>query len=271
MGGELKDVGKGMYLSAVFGGTLVTLIFAASGFLTQQVMGAEFLNAVSYLQTAAPAQYPLPVPFNALLIAVFLGRSVPLGVILVVGVFAWGFGILVAEGLVCSRIILALGFDRALPAKLAEVSDRFHTPVVAATVYAILLEVGLVASVYAGVIFAQINVTLVVVLLYAFIGLAALVFPYWRKDLFQASPIARYRIGGVPAISLLGAVDLVLFSVLVYFALSYPSLSGPTGPTALALLVAVFVIGVVSYYATRAYYKGKGIPVDLAFAQIPPE
>jgi len=144
-------------------------------------------------------------------------------------------------------------------------------PVTAVTIYMVLTEVGLVLSVYAGVIFEFLNITLVLVSLHAFVGLAALMLPYIRKQMYSNSILARYKLGKVPAISLLGAANLIFFGFLDYFSLLNPAVSGPTGLSAIGALIGIFLLGVVSYFLVTRYYNSKGIDVSLAFKEIPPE
>jgi len=190
-------------------------------------------------------------------------------ILMVVGLFAWGVTGVTAVGLVCSRIMFAAGFDRSLPALLAKVSERFHTPVTAVTIYMALTELGLVLSVYAGVIFEFLNITLVS--LYAFVGLAALILPFIRNQMYSNSILARYKLGNIPAISLLGAANLIFFGFLDYFSLLNPAVSGPDWTRSIGTLIGIFLLGVVSYFLVTRYYHSKGIDVSLAFKEIPPE
>jgi len=270
-GGELKGARKSMYVAGFLGGLISVIFFAVVGYTFQGVVGATFVNALSYIQNTNPSLYTLPIPWNNFFFSLLLTNNPVLIVLMIVGLFAWGISGLAAIGLVCSRILLAAGFDRTLPSKLGNVSDRFHTPVFAVILYMVLVEFGLVVSVYAGVIFGALNFTLVLTGLYAFVGFVAIIYPYRRKDLFESSSVARYKVGGVPAISLVGLANLILFSFLFYFSLQNPAMGGPTGAPALETLGGVFVLGIIAYYATKAYYRKKGIDISLAMAQIPPE
>ncbi|MFI5449995.1 MAG: amino acid permease [Candidatus Bathyarchaeia archaeon] len=269
IGGELKNAKKAMYYSSIIGSIAICLVLAAGGFQVQQVMGADFMNAVAFVSGAGT--YPVPFPFNAYFLAILLGNNAVLGALLFIGLLAWSFVPNLVAGIILSRTMMSWGFDRSAPPALAYVNDRLHIPVVGVIVYTILAELGLLASIYFGFIFSVLNFTLVLLLLFACVGLAGMVYPYRRKDLFELTPLARRKIGNIPAMSLLGAAVLVIFSILAYFTLSYPALSGPVGATAVGLVAGVFLIGVAIYYANRTYYKRKGLNIDAAFAVIPPE
>jgi amino acid transporter len=269
VGGELKNVRKAMRYGCVVTGVMAAIIVAAGSFLVQDRLGASFFNAAAYLSSSG--SYSAPVPFNTYYLAMVINRNPVLDTLLVIGLTAQGLVLVSAGTLVYSRVFMAWGFDRVMPTKMADVSDRFHTPVVAVGVFALLLEVGVILTLYAGVVFSQINITLILILLYAFVGLAAMLFPYRKKNVYELSPFKNSKVAGVPTIAIVGAVNFVVFLILSVFCLYYPSLSGPTGASALAFMAAVFGIGLVIFYASWFYNKRRGIPIDLAFKEIPPE
>jgi len=168
-GGELRNVRKSMVVAGILGGLLSILFYAVVGYTFQHTVGAQFLNALSFIEYAHPSAYVLPIPWSNFFFSMILTKNPLLIILMVVGLFAWGVTGVTAVGLVSSRIMFAAGFDRSLPTLLAKVSERFHTPVTAVTIYMALTELGLVLSVYAGVIFEFLNITLVLVSLYAFV------------------------------------------------------------------------------------------------------
>ena len=269
VGGELKNPRKSMRYGCIITGVLAAVIVAAGGFLVQPILGADFLNAAGYLTAAGT--YTAPVPFNLYYLAMVINRNPVLDALLVVGLTFQGLILVSAGTLVYSRVFMAWGFDRALPSKFADVSERFHTPIVAVGVFSALLELGLLLTLYAGVVFSQINITLILILLYAFVGLSQMVLPYRRKNIFDLSPYKNSKIAGVPTMTIVGAVNFVVFMILSAFCLYYPSLSGPTGASAMAFMFGMFVLGVLIFYASWFYNKRKGIPVELAYKEIPPE
>jgi amino acid transporter len=269
VGGELRNPKKAMLYSSVVAGILTALVEGAAAFLVQDRLGADFLNAVAFL--SGSGAYTAPVPFNVFFVAMILNQNIVVDVLLLAGLIAWAVLLPVSGALVYTRVIMAWGFDRSLPAKLADVSERTHTPIVAIALFCIFLELGVLSTIYAGIIFANVNITLILVLLYALVGLAALLFPYRKKNLFEMSPSKNRKIGGVPTIAIIGVLNVVLFSILTVFALTYPSLSGPVGTLAFITMGSMFLLGLVLFFVTKGYYKSKGIDTSLAFREIPPE
>ena len=97
-----------------------------------------------------------------------------------------------------TRIVLGMGFDRVLPARFADVSDRWHTPVKAILFVSLVTWLGLMASLYYGVVFANMNYTLVYTFILAIGGLTGALFPYVRKSMYEKSPLARYKVARIP-------------------------------------------------------------------------
>jgi len=92
-----------------------------------------------------------------------------------------------------------------------------------------------------------------------------------RHHMYSNSILARYKLGNIPAISLLGAANLIFFGFLDYFSLLNPAVSGPDWTRSIGTLIGIFLLGVVSYFLVTRYYHSKGIDVSLAFKEIPPE
>jgi APA family basic amino acid/polyamine antiporter len=151
---------------------------------------------------------PLPVwPYPALL-AVFMTPSRIIQFIVILAMSAWWFGWSGTVFLSSTRVIFAAAFDRLLPEKVAEVEPRTRTPI-----YALLLMV--IPSLIIAALFAW-NVadfqtltlcsTLVIAVTYLGSTVAATLLPWLKKDLYNASPIAKYKVLGIPLITVAGVI-----------------------------------------------------------------
>jgi hypothetical protein len=89
-------------------------------------------------------------------------------------------------------------------------------------------------------------------------------------DLCRQQPISKVKVLGAPALVVTGIVG---FLYTTFWCLAYWRFSDEFGMTTwLAITVfSPFVIGIGIYFAARAYRRANGIPIDLAFKQIPPE
>jgi APA family basic amino acid/polyamine antiporter len=205
-------------------------------------------------------------------LATVLTPNLALATLINLGLLVWGPIIIGSNMLALTRIVLGVAFDRVIPTQLADVSDRYHTPVKSIVFVGVIIWLGLIASLYYGVVFANVNYTLEACIIFAIVGLAGAVFPFLRKSLYDRTPIARYTLGGVPLVTISGSITFLFFVYLAYSAGLNPAVGGPTNPYAL-LIGVVFLIGcALVYYVSRAYHKTRtGIDISLAFREIPPE
>jgi hypothetical protein len=82
--------------------------------------------------------------------------------------------------------------------------------------------------------------------------------------------MVRAKVAGIPLISLAGLASLVSSAVLFYWGL-IPFLGGTFEPMGLLLQLGLLVTALVIYYVSVVYHRGKGVRMDLAFKEIPPD
>jgi APA family basic amino acid/polyamine antiporter len=229
----------------------------------------------------APA---LPIwPYPALL-AVFLttNRAVQLIVILLMSL--WWFGWSGTVFLSSTRVIFAAAFDRLLPEKVAEIEPRTRTPL-----YALVLMVIpsiLVSAFYAWNTFnfrsMTLDSTLVIAVTYLGTTIAAIVLPNVKKDLYNASPIAKYKILGIPLISVAGVIFGGFLVFLLVEWLFDPWLHPAYAPAGLygislanipSVVYIVIMYGLATgiYYGFKSFRKRSGIDIDKVHKEIPVE
>jgi sterol desaturase/sphingolipid hydroxylase (fatty acid hydroxylase superfamily) len=121
------------------------------------------------------------------------------------------------------------------------------------------------------------NLTLADVLSFSFAGMAAAYFPYSKRarhiyDGPMTPAVIKKKIAGVPLVTIVGVLEVILFWYMAYVDLSSPALSGPINPVSLGLIAMMFVSAVLIYYGARIYHKRHdGIDIDMAFQELPPE
>jgi hypothetical protein len=103
------------------------------------------------------------------------------------------------------------------------------------------------------------------------VAISGIVFPWRRKDVFDISPsVTKYKLGPVPVISILGVLTLLISIWLGYASIS-PAFVGTLNTSVVAFTLGLFAIGIVIYVASSLYHRGKGIPLELSFKELPPE
>lgn len=274
--GEVKRASRSMIYGLVGAQLFGWIMFSLVVYVALNTFGHNFIESLGYIFYNNPSMYPLPLPspwINYLVsIAVY---QLPYGLALVnfinFGFMLWFsiFGTLVM--ITITRNIFALSFDRVFPSALADVSDRFHTPVKAIVLTFAIGVFMLYLLIYTNLFFFLLNMTLGLSVATILPGIAGVLLPYRRKEIFDASPgFVKAKIGPVPVISILGVIVTISFAILSIIMATNPLLSGVTGGS-LGFIAALIIIGFAVYYISRAYQKQKGIDIALAFQQIPPE
>ena len=170
-----------------------------------------------------------------------------------------------------TRVMVGMSLDRTLPAWISKVSPRFRSPVNAHLLYFILGCAVIIGYNYLGWWFSMtLGVTLACGYVFVISCLAAALLPYRAKPLYDASPGAKYTLGGFPLVTVFGAIGFV-FGLLALVAFLTNSAYGLTGTTPYIVVAGVFLVCLVGYWIGRAYNKGKGIDVNYAFLEVPPE
>jgi amino acid transporter len=109
-------------------------------------------------------------------------------------------------------------------------------------------------------------------LAFIIVAVAAVVYPYRRKDLFEsADPIAKKKLLGVPLLSLLGVLSIIT-SLIVVYSIILPAIGGSSFLSILVEgIIPTFIIGAIIYAIAYAARKGQGIDLSVLGKEIPPE
>ncbi len=270
--GEVRHVSRTMMLSVVLSMVFTGFFFAFIAFGMQQTFGLDFLTSVGYLFNASPGKYPLSVPPWVNTWVTVLNSNIYVNILLIASYACWGYFLLVSYYMIASRHIFAWSFDRAFPSALAAVSDRFHSPVRAITLTAIISIVALVFFAFLPSILAPVNLTFLLIVAFLLDGIAGILLPYTKKTLFESGPaLAKKKIGGIPLISILGAYTLVFIVFLFFETLFNPAIIGPFGTATAATAIVLLIAGAVTWLIMKSYYGSQGIDIRLAYKEIPPE
>jgi len=231
--------------------------------------GSEFLTAG--FGGGMPASLPIS-PYYFFLAPVIVNSSFLAAVLAISYCLYWPL-ITYMVFLQPTRMLFAYAFDGLLPASVAKTSTRGAVPYVAVAISIIGSVATLWWAVYKGSSnFFQILVYAILVQLIsmALVGLAAVVFPRLRPDLYFASATTA-KFLGVPVVSIAGAGSIISSVILWIIYFKYPAL-GLSDQRGLLIWVAVTVaLSLVYFYGARAYQKSKGKNLDYVFSEIPPE
>jgi len=212
---------------------------------------------------------PLLAPFPMFLMPYMTSNTV---LIFLVGL---GFAMApLAAGLayifLITRNIFAWSFDRVVPTKLSSLDRRYNSPYVALILVVVLSMVAQAVWLYTNFLSYMAYGITALFLGTAITGIAGAVFPYRRKDIFEAAPAAaRRKVGGIPLITILGVLTFAV-SAFVATATLLPAYIGTINYNYIAAIIVTYVVAIAIYFVSSSYRKKK-IPLELTFKEIPPE
>ena len=97
-----------------------------------------------------------------------------------------------------------------------------------------------------------------------------MVFPFRRKELFDASPV-NGRFAGVPVMTIVGVLSVVALTIMAWAFLTDPSAGLNGHPGLIWMNVGIFFSGLVIYYIAKAVQGSRGVDISRRFAEIPIE
>lgn len=273
IGGEVKRASKTQYFAMVGGVLINGSVLAAIVWAYQSAVGQDWARSLSFLSNNAADKLNMPggIPAGVNLITSLLTGSVPLLIIMGVGLLLWAVMGTPLSMLQATRYMLAWSLDGAVPKKLGHVNEKTHTPVNAIIFCIITGEVALMALInlpnasLLGALLAQIMAFIVV-------SIAGIFFPYRLKSVWEGG--GGRRLFGIPTVTLAGiGGDVALGGLMIMF-ITNSTINATFAVTrriSLQFMIGVIVIGIIWYFAAAAVNKSKGIDVTLAYKEIPPE
>ncbi len=274
--GEVKRVARSQVI-AMFGSLffLMAIAFLVYGSAYYSA-GSDFLNAISTLAGTGATSYTLPaVPVLNFLVA--FATPNPFVIALSgIALLATGLGGTTLFAFVCVRNLFAWSFDRVMPTAMTRLDSKRGAPYVAVLVILVLAIVFAAVYFFTPFFTFYVYATLNLFIVFIMVSIAAILFPYRQKSIFEASPrTVRWKIGGVPFITILGIIGVIVNAYFGYATTSPAITPPPSGAVLQSLafasvpltIIAGLLIYAVSYYVR----KSQGITLGLAFKQLPPE
>ena len=263
----------------MLGGLWVTIILAiVFVLLAAKTFGWDFFNAanvnfINYAYGYSTVPPATPIWGYPPLLASFLIDSHVVQMIVVVLFGVWFLGWAGTLWLSSTRMIFAAAFDRVLPEWAARVSERRGVPW---TALLLIMIPGVVLSwlysYQANFFKLTLDASLVIAVTFFGTAIAATILPWWKPDLYEKSPIARYKVAGLPPISIAGAITTIFLGWVVYEWLSNSLYGIGVGNTdSIKFLAALYAIAAIIYVVARFYRRSQGIDLDAIHAEIPAE
>src|SRR4051794_36991080 len=271
--GDFRKVMNGMlgglWITAGLAVVFVLLAAKTFGWTFFNASNATYVNYAYGYVTDAPA---VPIWGFPGLLAAYLIDSHIVQAIIVFAFGAWWLGWTGTLFLSSTRMIFAAAFDRVLPEWAGRVSDR---GVPWAALALIMIPSVILSWFYAynsDFYGLTLDATLVIAVTFFGTSIAATILPFWKKDLFEASPVARYRIGGVPVVAIAGALSTIFLGWVLYLWLTESLYGiGISNVNSIKFLGFLYGAAAVLYIVARLWRRSQGVDLDAIHASIPAE
>jgi APA family basic amino acid/polyamine antiporter len=180
----------------------------------------------------------------------------------------WFFGWVGSVFLSSTRVVFATAFDRVLP---EWVSRTTNNGVPYAALLLMLIPSIPISYLYAfGENFATYVLDAVLVIAITFLGstVSAALMPWLKPDIYNASPIARYNVLGIPLITVAAAAfgGFLVFCIYQWF---FNDLYGVNNGQSLIYMLILYAIALVMYVGFRLYRRTQGINLNMVYSEIP--
>jgi APA family basic amino acid/polyamine antiporter len=249
----------GALIATTVAGIILLLLFS-------KTFGWDFYNAANngyWAETSPLGAWPYPGMLTA-----FIFGSPILQFVLLTILALWFFGWVGSVFLSSTRVIFATAFDRVLPEWVAKVG-RNGVPYVA-------LALMLVPSIPISAFYAYndefaswtLDATMVIAITFLGSAVAAAILPWRRPEIYNASPIARYRVAGIPLIT----VAATLFAAFLIFCLVkwfQDDVYGVNNGASLRYLGVMYLIAIGIYVGSRLYRRRQGMDLKMVYDEIP--
>ncbi len=262
-------------MTGMMWGLWVTVAVAAVFILlAAKFFGWQFFNAANLNYWAVVYSFgksPIPIWSYPPLLASFYFHNTLLSAIVVLAFGAWFLGWAGTLFLSSTRVIFAAAFDRILPERVADVSEKRHVPT-----YALMLM--LVPAIGVSALYAYtsnfatyiLDATLVIAVTFLGTSIAAIILPWRKRRLYENSAIARYQVGGIPLISIAGFITaaFLVFNLWKWFK---DDLYGINNKDSLIFMGLMYLLALIVYVVAYFVRRSQGINLNAIYEEIPVE
>jgi basic amino acid/polyamine antiporter, APA family len=276
--GEVRGASDFRKNIQAMGGALIatTILAVISLLLFAKTFGWDFYNAANngywgqpalfnYVEDPAITFFPYPG-----LLAAFLMDGAFWQFLLVAVMALWFVGWVGSVFLSSTRVVFATAFDRVLPEAVSKVS-RSGVPYIALALMLIpALPISWFYAFNEDFYSWTLATTMVIAVTFTGSAIAAAVLPWRKPEIYNASPIARYRVAGIPLITVTAVGFLVLLVFCLYKWIQ-DDLYGINDSGSLIYMGILYAIALAIYVASRVFRRQQGIDMAMVHKEIPAE
>jgi amino acid transporter len=260
----------GLWVTVALVAVIILLILKTVGWDFYYAANAAYWNSLLPGGAAAPVStWPYPVMFAGWLVNNHLFQAL---LIAVMGL--WFFGWAGTLFLSSTRVIFAAAFDRVLPEWAANISAKRRVP------YGSLILM-IVPSLVVSALFAYranfqvifLDATAVIAVTFLGTVIAAAILPWRRADIYRNSPIARWRVAGIPVITVTGVISAIFlaFMIVEWSLNTVYGTAFTTNVLPLQYFAVTYLVAIAIYVVARVVRKRQGIDLARIHQEIPVE
>ncbi len=272
--GEVKRPDKSIILGNLFAILTPAFFMLWLGIVLYRTVGFEFLSAAAWVDSAGGLEgYTLPWSPHFIGLAAVVTQSPIVLVLMGLSFVLFSLWWVALSYLAFPRILFAWGMDRMGPRWFTDVDPRWATPVKNHILCFILGEIGIAIYAFYQNPMTGLTVTgMEIVSVFGVTAIAAAIFPFVKKvrHIWEASPYNRWRILGIPVVTIGAVVNLIYLAILFVFFVLMPGLEEFTFHSVILYCV-VWGLGIVWYYYWKWRNRKIGIDVSMAYGELPPE
>jgi amino acid transporter len=270
IGGEIKNVQKSQLIGMVGALVIFSILLFIIYEVTYYVMGAVFVGSISYLASSGNSLYTLPIPPFMNVLLIYGTHNLIVVTLANIGFILTPLMVIINYMLISSRNMFAWSFDRILPSFITKVDPKYSSPYVSVIIIVGLAMIFQLLWLITPAFQYFLYLTTIVFILYTVVGIAAILFPYRKKEIFESSPnIVKIKIGSLPLIVIIGILTTII-SVFIVISTFLPTFGGIMNPISLVYNLSVYPIAIIIYLIAHWYRKKKGLPLEYSFKEIPP-
>jgi amino acid transporter len=262
--------------TGMFGGLWITVLLSVLFLiLVNKTMGSFYNNSGALYWGAyySGGKYGSPIPIwpYPVMFVGWLVHNEVFQVVLILLMFLWFLAWVGTLFLSSTRVIFAAAFDRILPDRAAEVSEKRKVPFYS-LILMLLPAIGLSAlyAYWSKFYTYTLDATLVIAVTYLFSAIAVVILPFRKPELWAASPASRIKLFGVPVVPVAGVITIGLLGFNLYEWLTNSNY-GVNSNDSLLYMAGMYVLAIVIYIVARLVRRRQGIDLGLINKEIPVE
>lgn len=274
--GEVKRPDKTIILGNLFAVLVPAVFMLWLAVVLYRIMDFQFLSATAYVDSSlggtlgglALSWSPHFMGFAAIL------NHNPIVLVVMAGSFIlFNIWYVALSYLAFPRILFAWGMDRMGPKWFSDIDYRWATPVKNHILCFILGEIGIAIYAFWQNPMTGLSITaLEVVSVFGVTAIAATIFPFVKKvrHIWDASPYKKWKILGVPVVTIGGIANLIYLAILFIFFYFMPGKEEFTFWSGVTYAI-IWGLGIIWYFYWKYRNKQVGVDVSMTYGELPPD